>query len=210
MTQQIQGYAEAVNKQKTGYFGILVDGTWYGIGKSNSKNIEKGDQVRFDATQNDKGYWQAVASTIQVKKGEAPQTSNKSYPKKTFKSGGVKDDYWAKKEERDVKITQPLIMYQNAGNVAAQLLSASLAVGAMDLGKVPKNHVVKLEGYFRELRDSVYNDLLIKNKELEDGKPQLEEAEDDVPEIEKVEQPKAAEAEATTGFDDLEDDEDWD
>lgn len=80
-------------------YSIKLDGdeTYYGCGFKNPGNLD-GKYVSFEAGKNAKGYWDANLATLTVL-DSAPQVANKSVASAT---AGGKDDYWRRKEERDL------------------------------------------------------------------------------------------------------------
>lgn len=152
----------------------LTDGTWIGCGftkpvRPDGIKVLPGDMVRLQYEENQYGK-NLVAGTLQVKpvavptEGDKSDEPRKAAPKRSFggggnKGGGNKDDYWAKKEQYDKTVTQPLIMRQAANNVAATLVTSALANGALPVAGSKKTD--KFESYmqcFRQVRDEILAD----------------------------------------------------
>lgn len=141
----IIGQIQAVS-QRGKATNIQVNGQWFGCG-FNGVPANKGDQVQFEAIQNGQ-YLNADMATFQVVAGGQPQ---QQAPRNAGQSGGYrkqygggaqrqaapqsaasKDDYWTKKEGRDV-ITQQVIQLQASRNAAIAVCSAALAQGVLPL-----------------------------------------------------------------------------
>jgi len=99
-------------------YSIKLDGndTYYSAGFKDP-GLGAGDSVQFEAAQNEKGYWQADIKSLR-KVDPEPQVANKSV-------AGVagKDDYWSRKEQRD-------LANDNARNVGA---STNTAIAFVEL-----------------------------------------------------------------------------
>jgi hypothetical protein len=96
----IKGTCTKIHKNGK-FYSVLVDDVWYGTG-TNRAECEEGNMIQFDAEKNGK-YWNADLDTLEI--------LGKGTPKPAYKAkatGGRveafagKDDYWKKKEERDV------------------------------------------------------------------------------------------------------------
>ena len=107
-------------------YSFKVDDEWYGTGQENPK-VDKGDLIEFDYTSNGK-YKNVDIKTISVlrKGAEVFKASTKSV------AFGAKDDYWKKREERDV-ITQQVIQLQASRNSAISLAGLLLTNSAVKL-----------------------------------------------------------------------------
>lgn len=134
----MKGTVKALGKRdwngKTLY-SIKVDDEWYGTGTDNPK-LDRGDLIEFNYTENGK-YKNADVKTISVlRKGtEVFKASTKNV------AFGGKDDYWKKREERDV-ITQQVIQLQSSRNSAIALADVLLKNGAV---KLPEAQAKKMD-----------------------------------------------------------------
>lgn len=96
----IKGTCTKIHKNGR-FYSVLVDEVWYGTG-ANRAECEEGNMIQFDAAQNGK-YWNADLNTLEVLGKGAPKPAYK--PKVTggrTEAFAGKDDYWKKKEDRDV------------------------------------------------------------------------------------------------------------
>jgi hypothetical protein len=108
MSETIQGKAKFVDgPNKWGFYSVNVDGTKYGLGKKRP-SFKSGDKVKFEAEQDDKGYWN-VKGNVLSKAGE-PEPAGGS---KAASSGG-RDGYWEAKDAYDKQTREPRIAYQGA------------------------------------------------------------------------------------------------
>lgn len=120
---------------------IKVNGQWIGCG-FNGVPANQGDQVQFGTVQNgqylnaDMNNFQVLsAGSSQPQQQHAPQQQRQAAPQRPRaggnpSAGGGKDDYWAKKEERDV-ITQQVIQLQASRNAAIAVCSSALAANIL-------------------------------------------------------------------------------
>lgn len=84
---------------KTFYSLALVNDKIYGFGMFKpSANV--GDTVSFEAKENAKGYMEADKTTLKVTKGESKVVSGGSVRASSMMG---KDDYWSRKEARDIE-----------------------------------------------------------------------------------------------------------
>lgn len=140
----IQGQVTKVTSKpwndKTFYSVALNDGNWYGFGAT-KVSLKPGDQVEFEAYQNDKGYWQADYKSLQII--DRPTNSVDTAPsaagfRKKFTRGSTdtasKDQYWQGKEARDV-INDHRRNLGAARNSAMSWLALLVTNGAIPLGK---------------------------------------------------------------------------
>ena len=136
----VVGQVQAVS-QRGNATNIQVNGQWFGCG-FNGVPCKKGDQVQFDVVQNGQ-YANCKVETMQILGAAQPQAqyqqpaSNtkpayKAYsgPRNNNTVAASKDDYWTKKEERDV-VTQTVIQLQASRNAAIAVCSSALAAGIL-------------------------------------------------------------------------------
>lgn len=136
----VVGQVQAVS-QRGNATNIQVNGQWFGCG-FNGVPCKKGDQVQFDVVQNGQ-YANCKVETMQILGAAQPQAqqtntysggAKKSYGGQQRAPGGSvaasKDDYWTKKEERDV-VTQTVIQLQASRNAAIAVCSSALAAGIL-------------------------------------------------------------------------------
>jgi hypothetical protein len=124
MAERTNGRISVVKQNAAGYYAFKIGEVWYNAGKSFP--FEKGDVVEFDFYLKD-DKWKTLkgeARKIEV----APAASSKAAP-------GGRDDYWAKKEQRDTEAT-PRIIYMASYERAVQFATLALANGAISLEKV--------------------------------------------------------------------------
>jgi len=108
-------------------YSFKVDEDWYGCGSDDPK-VSKGDLIEFDFTEN--GRWKNVdVKSISVLRHgtEVIKTSSRK-----MAIGGARDDYWNRKEERDI-ITQSVIQLQSSRNSAIALADLILKNNAVKL-----------------------------------------------------------------------------
>jgi hypothetical protein len=137
MTQgRIQYLNEKPFGNKTLYsFKLFEDETLYMCGDK-AIPAKKGDYVTFDATQNPKGQTIVNTRTLQVKQAEVQTARTGGFVKDTGK-----DDYWNKREARDLD-TQKKIEWQASRNSAIAAANVILANGAL---KMPAKEAGKYE-----------------------------------------------------------------
>lgn len=218
-----QGIVSYMNSRPAGKgtvhsFRLVNDEAWYNCGFK-KPDFQKGDEVRFEYTVGNYGP-DVDMDSIKSRPSQAPQShqggSASKYSggkKKSYGGGGAKDDYWQKKDERDINITQPLIMYQAATQVAKDISIAALQAGILPTAGTKKAD--KWESFLdivREVRGEVFGDYMRAYKDLQDGKSITDDdAEAEPAPIEKEATPEPAsapaEAPADDGWSDLEDDE---
>lgn len=86
--------------ERPGKFGTMYsiklndDANYYGTGKARPP-VKEGQKIQFSAAQNARGYWDADVNSIKVV--EATVSAAPS-----ARSVAGKDDYWNRKEERDL------------------------------------------------------------------------------------------------------------
>lgn len=137
----VVGQVQAV-AQRGNATNIQVNGQWFGCG-FNGVPCKKGDQVQFDVVQNGQ-YANCKVETMQILGAAQPQAqqqqasygnsgAKKSYaPRQGASPAASKDDYWTKKEERDV-VTQTVIQLQASRNAAIAVCSSALSAGILPL-----------------------------------------------------------------------------
>jgi len=137
MSEKIKGSVHYVSekdyKGKKLYSIKLDNGTFYGTGNKHP-GAEVGDLVLFNASKNDRGYWN-IEGAIKVKPGAGTK------PERKF-GGGGKGGYSGGGFKQD-PATQAAIIMQNASTTAAALITAALAHDALPL---PAKKAEKLQG----------------------------------------------------------------
>lgn len=155
-------------------WSMQVDGEWYNAGFKqpnhlNGEEVSSGDKVKFNY-QDDQYGKKVDMSTFRAQKGRGPEPAKKTARSfSSNKGGGSRDDYWAKKEEFDKTVTQPLIMRQSANNIASQLVSCALDKGVLPL---PTKKQDKWEAYilcYNQVRDEVFRGLMDDYHTLQNG-----------------------------------------
>lgn len=109
-------------------FRLVNDDTWYNCGTKHP-GVTKGDMIEFDVNKTENGRAQVNTDTIKVTKPAKTQVM-------TGKNGigMTKDDYWSRKEERDIQ-TQKVIQLQSSRNSAIELTDVLIKNGAINLDK---------------------------------------------------------------------------
>lgn len=182
--------------------GKDVKGTWYNCGQ-NKPPAEKGSAVKFAYTTNSKGYHDADITKFKVTGSAPPKTHNGGGAKKYAAAGG-RDDYWAKKEERDLAVTQPMIMFQNATTNAVNVVTTGFQTGTLDLGKTKAKQVPNLMILVTKIRDELFAEYIAKQQSLAAGEPAVAFTEDETPQLEDEAVPVEEEQTVTA------DDDNWD
>lgn len=159
-TGRIERTAQKVVKGGSTVYSFKLDnGQWYKTA-FDKPNVKDGDSIEFDYNE---GQWgnDVVKGSIKLTQAAAPGGNASQGKKAASFDGGSRDDYWAKKEAFDKKVTQPLIMYQSATNV-----SKDLAIAALNNGILPTAGKAKADKYesfmhiVREIRDDVYREYM--------------------------------------------------
>lgn len=111
-------------KGRTYYsFKVGGDDTYYGSGAK--RPPPEGTYIQFEAEKNQRGFWDA--KNIQVVEADTtPQTQVSKAAVSASKSLS-KDDYWTRREERDVE-TQKRIELQSCRNSAIELVRLLVSV----------------------------------------------------------------------------------
>lgn len=125
-------------------YSIKLDGnpTYYSTGKDKPR-CKDGDYVQFEEYQNVAGYWNAKPESVLVL-DETPQVSTGASVKTAYQGGVSKDDYWARKEARDLE-------NDKARNVGA---SRNTAIAFVDL--LQKSEALKLPTKQSEKADVLF------------------------------------------------------
>lgn len=129
------GVVEAI-KSRDAQYGVLwsikVDNVYYSTKKVEPK-CKKGDHISFEASQNEKGYWDADPKTIKLVVAEAPAVPTKT----AIKVDAYEKEASASKKQEWVSDVdkQNSIVYQNARNAALELVGLLLSKDLIDFGK---------------------------------------------------------------------------
>lgn len=91
------GEKSMANGRKLYSIKLQNNPTWFGT-KFSHPGVSQGQQVEFEAAQNERGYWDVRPGTIKAK-ADAPAVTGPAV-RQTFTN--AKDDYWTRKEERDL------------------------------------------------------------------------------------------------------------
>lgn len=116
-----------VVSERAGKYGPMYsiklegDESWYGT-KSTKPNVNQGDAVEFNFSNNARGYPDVDLSSIVVLDAAAAATVASAAPAATATEG---------RKAFDRK--QAVIVYQNAGNRALELIKLANEVGVLDL-----------------------------------------------------------------------------
>lgn len=125
-------------------FQLNGDRNYYRCGDKKPA-IESGQYVLFDANQSNKqGSYNVTKGSIQVKAAEAEATGVK-IPERVSTSGATssKDEYWSRKEERDVA-TQARIERQSCRNSALEFVKILVGQEAIKFGaKADKTEILE-------------------------------------------------------------------
>lgn len=145
-SQNFTGIVEVVKKNDQGYWSIkTADGAWFGHSKTKPV-CEEGDEVAFDYSQNGK-YSNVDPDTMEVlSSGNKVEKAAKPAWKKN-NSGAVdtsKDEYWKRKEERDVFI-QNEIRKQASRNAAIAILDSAMKNGVLVIPEPSKKGSSRME-----------------------------------------------------------------
>ena len=137
MTETVKGVVEVISNRGKAY-NIKVDGNWYGFGFE-SPGFEEGTVVEFDVKAN--GKWKNVDNDTLKVLGKS--TAPKKEAAETY-SGGNREDYWSKKEERDV-VVQRQICYQASRNSALSFMTLLMEAGAVKMPTKQADKVAVME-----------------------------------------------------------------
>jgi len=161
MGEKIQGVVKKIYKKGRTY-SLLVNEEWYGNGFS-VPECEEGNLVEFEFKRNgrwlniDRGSIKVLETgpSFEEKKGSS---SNKEYITKLSR-----DDYWSRKEERDL-ITQKAIQWQASRNAAIELVRVLVDpnVGGLVLPKIvakKADAVLAAVAHYTEVFNSETSDL---------------------------------------------------
>ena len=122
----------------------LNDGKIYGFG-TYMPQAKEGDTVEFEAKQNQKGYWEAIKGTLKVTKGVVSEATG--VPAGVVVRSGKtpqEKDFWAKKEEREVK-NDHLRSLGACRNTAIAFIQTLAQAGALKLPAKEANRQEALE-----------------------------------------------------------------
>ena len=115
-----------------------VDDDWYGCGED-KPGVDKGDLIEFEPKRLNNGRFVVDVKNINVlRKAASPAVSRGG--RGNF-GGGARDEYWQKREERDV-ITQQIIQLQSSRNSAIALADVLLKNNAV---KLPEAQAKKMD-----------------------------------------------------------------
>lgn len=196
MSDMASGVVEKVYLNERGYYSIkLDDGQWYGCGRDKPP-VSEGNVIELEWEANGR-FKNTIMETINViDEGEAPAPKPRSNsgggrggyqrkaapqrsaaPARSAGSGGApsvgkqlatsKDEYWSKKEERDIEwqqrqqAVQVEIRQQASRNAAIELVTALIAKDALDLGKADGKKATPLEAalaYVSKVADGFFNE----------------------------------------------------
>lgn len=93
----IKGVVQQVSSKKWNgktFYSVKVAGDYYGTGMKRPR-VDEGDTVRFDAEQNDKGYWQVDGDIEVLEKGEEVESTGAKA------NGNDKQGFYDRKEARE-------------------------------------------------------------------------------------------------------------
>ena len=179
----IQFVPDARTYKNSKYYSIKVNDIYYSVGSKQPP--EAGTLVEFDAEKNEKGYWNVTkAGLTVVKAGEPTQAVAQQAVKAAATSPMSKDDYWRRKEERDLAkeaafdAKDKRIELQSCRNSAIQLVQILLtpvqtAEGVVNLVKLPAQakRVEFVEKLVQQYTDQFVSD---NNKKNEEASPNVE------------------------------------
>lgn len=118
--QVVKGVVEKINKNASGFYGVLIADNWYGAGKYEPK-YKEGDEVQFEFSKNGK-YNNLVFGTEEVvAEGAGPAATASD----SGSGGGTKATNWDLKDKR--------IAYQGSRNSALKLVELALTNDAITL-----------------------------------------------------------------------------
>lgn len=120
-------------------YSIQLDGdrTYYNTG-TNVPRVQPGDYVTFEAEVGQNGRTKADLKTLRVENNGAPPPPSGRTAAAVAKSAGMsKDDYWTRREERDLE-TQKRIERQSCRNSAIELVDLLIRNEALTLGAKAK------------------------------------------------------------------------
>jgi len=141
MSETVKGVVEVISNRGKAY-NIKVDGNWYGFGFE-SPGFEEGTVVEFEVKAN--GKWKNVDNDTLKVLGKSTAPAPKADNKSSGSTGGSREDYWSKKEERDV-VVQRQICYQAARNSALTFLEVLLSAECLRLPAKVADRAEVMEG----------------------------------------------------------------
>ena len=130
----INGVCDKAYQNKSGYFSVLVNDTWYSTGKTDYKHLE-GQVVEFNAVQKGK-YWNVSGDV----RAAAPTSTAGAAP-----------------SSPDTR--QQSIVLQASYKIAAPVLSGAISAGLLNLGAKNKAYENML-GYLDELAKHIYSNCI--------------------------------------------------
>lgn len=192
MSNVVEGKVEVLMQNKGKFWTIKMDdGQWYGCGKERPK-FDKGDTIRFETVTNGR-YLNVNEETVEVvTDAPAPRRSPAptSAPKK-FSTEMSKDDYWRRKEERDLSKdevhagVQKEIRLQASRNAAIELMSVAIQAGLLpDVVEEKKKKGTRFDillTYVDKLTQKFYNETAAISAVAKDSVAEEEGEDDDAP-----------------------------
>lgn len=162
-------------------WSMKVDGEWYNCGFDKPERADgiralAGDKVQFTYEENQFGK-AADVKNMKIKiitKSEADEPKSSAPAKKSYsgnKGGGAKDDYWAKKDEFDKGVTQPLIMRQSCDKVASELVTAALAKDVLPLPTKKADKWETFMAMYFQVADELFARKMSEYESLKAGEP---------------------------------------
>jgi 2C-methyl-D-erythritol 2,4-cyclodiphosphate synthase len=106
---------------------LMDDPQYYGTGR-NAPPVREGQQVQFNASQNERGYWDADVKSFKVVEASVSAAPSARSSIKV----NAKDDYWTRKEERDL-LNDKLRNIGAARNTAIEFVKFIVAQEAVTL-----------------------------------------------------------------------------
>lgn len=138
MAKRIRGTIRKTNSRQWNgktFHSINVDDVWYSVGLK--KPPADGTLVEFEAEQNAKGYWDVTRAGLRVVQADAPTQNVASVAVAASGKGMSKDDYWTRKEERDIE-KDKRIERQSCRNSALALIEILVKTESLKLPAAAK------------------------------------------------------------------------
>lgn len=176
-------YQDKWGKPKPSMWAMIVDNTRYSLGTV--KPPAQGTSVRFEATQDEKGYWNADGSTLATQAASTPTAA----PAATAQAGKVVD------------LRQDSIIYQSSRKDSLEFVSMLLANGLIDFGKAKGAQKIEMVEIFLDTYTTRFFDDCKRLAPPEHNSPVDAEP---IAEAQALAKParKAKPVEATEGFED--------